>query len=55
MTAKPPAAFLSHSTADRDTAHRLATDLRAAGIDIWYADPSDHVSKVEKKIICFAE
>ena len=29
--------------------------VHANGIDIWYADPSDHVSKVEKKIICFAE
>jgi hypothetical protein len=38
VTGKPPAAFLSHSTVDRNTAYRLATDLRAAGIDVWYAE-----------------
>jgi len=38
MTVTAPAAFLSHSSADRDLALRLATDLRAAHIDVWYAE-----------------
>ena len=25
------------------------------GIDIWYGNPADHASTVEKKIICFAD
>jgi hypothetical protein len=33
-----PAAFLSHAFADRDVARRLASDLRAAGVDVWYAE-----------------
>ena len=35
---KPPTAFLSHSTQDKRVARRLAHDLRAAGIDVWYAE-----------------
>src|SRR5262245_20392755 len=34
----PPAAFLSHATADAELARRLAVDLRNRGVDVWYAE-----------------
>ena len=33
---KTPTAFLSHSSVDAEVARRLARDLRAAGVDVWY-------------------
>jgi hypothetical protein len=36
MKTEPPKAFLSHSSADKTTAQKLATDLRQNGIDVWY-------------------
>lgn len=35
---RTPAAFLSHSTTDADVARKLARDLRAHGVDVWYAE-----------------
>jgi len=34
---KSPTAFLSHSSKDAATAERLALDLRANGVDVWYS------------------
>jgi hypothetical protein len=31
------------------------TIVGGPGTDIWYGDPADHPSTVEKKIICFAD
>ena len=33
-----PKAFLSHSHTDKVLAERLACDLSAAGVEVWYAD-----------------
>jgi len=35
---RTPAAFFSHSSINSDTAKRLAADLRASGVDVWYAE-----------------
>jgi hypothetical protein len=35
--------------------HGGDTIVGGPGTDIWYADPGDHASTVEKKIICFAD
>ncbi|MGH7825368.1 MAG: toll/interleukin-1 receptor domain-containing protein [Candidatus Binatia bacterium] len=38
MAKPPPAAFLSHSSVDNEISTRLAKDLRANGVDVWYAE-----------------
>jgi hypothetical protein len=48
-----PAAFLSHSTTDSDLSRKLATDLRTAGVDVWYAEwelkPGDSLYTILRK------